>query len=111
NRAVVFVRRDKDMCDYSLHSIKNRLALKGDRLVIHRFQTGSIGLAPAPDMSAEAEREANRGFWRKFFRLGPKPFAPACAVCIPPGAKLLVHDMPAAMRRDLHLRETEEVTF
>jgi len=99
------------MCDYSLHSIRNRLAVEGDRLKIHRFQTGSIGLAPAPDIAAEAEREANQGFWRKFFRLGPKPYQPACAVCIPPGARLLVHDIPARMQADLQIGETEEVTF
>jgi hypothetical protein len=33
------------MCDYSLHGIKNRLADEGEQLFIHRFHTGSKGLA------------------------------------------------------------------
>ena len=42
------------MCDYSLMSIPNRLASVGEELVVHRFETGAIGLAsycdrgPAP---------------------------------------------------------------
>ena len=33
------------MCDYSLAGISNRLAVESEELVIHRFHTGSIGLA------------------------------------------------------------------
>ena len=32
------------MCDYSLASIPNRLAVEGEQLVAYRFFTGSIGL-------------------------------------------------------------------
>ena len=33
------------MCDYSLTGIPNRLAVEGEELVVHRFRTGSLGLA------------------------------------------------------------------
>ena len=33
------------MCDYSLAGIPNRLAVEGEELAVHRFPTGSIGLA------------------------------------------------------------------
>lgn len=99
------------MCDYSLHAIRNRLAVEGERLVVHRFQTGSIGLAPAPVAVEEPKPEAKTGFWRKFFRLDAKPARVDCAVCIPPGARLLLQDIPARLQRRAAIGETEEVTF
>lgn len=38
------------MCDYSLHGIKNRLATEGEQLFIHKFHTGSKGLASVTDL-------------------------------------------------------------
>jgi len=39
------------MCDYSLACFPNRLAVEGEQLVVHRFQTGALGLAsPCPDL-------------------------------------------------------------
>jgi hypothetical protein len=38
------------MCDYSLYGIKNRLANEGEQLFIHRFHTGSKGLASVTDL-------------------------------------------------------------
>jgi hypothetical protein len=35
------------MCDYSLAHFPNRLAVEGEQLIVHRFDTLSIGLAPA----------------------------------------------------------------
>ena len=35
------------MCDYSLAGLPNRLAVEGEQLVVHRFQTGAMGLAPS----------------------------------------------------------------
>jgi hypothetical protein len=43
------------MCDYSLHGIKNRLAEKGEALVIHRFYSGSKGLT-SPQYLTRAEQ-------------------------------------------------------
>ena len=33
------------------------------------------------------------------------------AVCIPPGARLILHDVPARMQKDLNLDAEEEVKF
>ena len=38
------------MCDYSLHGIKNRLANEGEHLFVHKFHTGSKGLASVTDL-------------------------------------------------------------
>ena len=38
------------MCDYSLHAVKNRLANEGEQLFIHKFHTGSKGLASVTDL-------------------------------------------------------------
>src|SRR2546429_7269934 len=89
------------MCDYSLMSAPNRLAVAGEELVTHRFQSGSIGLA-APQTPA-------KGFWETLKRSLNPPLTPA--VCIPPGARLIVHDINAHMQREMGVGPVEEVTF
>jgi hypothetical protein len=89
------------MCDYSLMSIHNRLAVAGEELVTHRFQSGSIGLA--------APQTRPKGFWEALKRSLNPPLTPA--VCIPPGAKLILQDIPVQMRRDIGVEAVEEVTF
>ena len=82
------------MCDYSLAGIPNRLAVAGETLVVHRFSTGALGLAsPCSPMMR---------FW-----CGKE----TPAVCVPPGARLHLQDIPEAMQRQLHVGETEVVTF
>ncbi len=99
------------MCDYSLHAIQNRLAVAGEHLRVHRFQTGSIGLAAPPPEITDSTTEAKEGFWRKIFRMATEPRVPECAVCIPPGARLILHDISDRMQRDLRVSCSEEVTF
>lgn len=82
------------MCDYSLAGIPNRLAVEGEELVVHRFPTGSIGLAP-PCKSASHWWSAKQ----------------TPAVCVPPGARLLLRDIPKALRQQCCVGTTEEVTF
>lgn len=102
------------MCDYSLMAIPNRLAQEGEELVAHRFPTGSMGLASAADlrrMVCPAVRKP-QGFWpavKSFF--DPPKVQPAPAVCIPPGARLRLHDIPARLQSDLGVGPEEEVTF
>ena len=43
------------MCDYSLCGIPNRLAVEGEALVVHRFLTGSMGLASRADLQVCAD--------------------------------------------------------
>src|SRR5262245_60372232 len=95
------------MCDYSLHGIKNRLAEEGETLVVHRFYTGSKGLTSPKYLEPI---ETPRGFIAKLKNI----FAPPpreCAVCIPDGAKLILHGISSALQRTHGLCATESVTF
>ena len=78
------------MCDYSLAGVPNRLAVEGEQLVVHPFPTGSVGLASA------CSQLLSKG---------------TPAVCIPPGARLRLRDIPEALQLQLSLNATEEVTF
>src|SRR5437899_3399451 len=78
------------MCDYSLAGIPNRLAVEGEHLVVHRF-AASVGLASPCS-----------------------PLAQSCstpAVCVPPGARLLLRDIPEDLQSRIHVGASEEVTF
>jgi hypothetical protein len=102
------------MCDYSLHGLRNRLAIEGERLVTHRFGTGSIGLASPWDIANHA-LELSRGkgsWWSAVKRWLDRPLDnDVPAVCIPPGARLLMHSIPDNVQRELKVRPVEEVTF
>jgi hypothetical protein len=82
------------MCDYSLAHLPNRLAVAGEELVVHRFNTGTLGLAPACS--------------------GLKPIFSATstpAVCVPPGARLLLQGIPERLQEALNVGSVEKVTF
>jgi hypothetical protein len=103
------------MCDYSLMAIPNRLAVSGEELVIHRFEAGSVGLASAFDLRKRQEyRKVSRfGFWPtiKSF-LNPSDAQSIPAVCIPPGARLLVRDIPARLQHACGFQdEVKEAVF
>jgi hypothetical protein len=101
------------MCDYSLMAVPNRLAWQGEHLVAHRFPTGSMGLAAPPDVEKEDLLEAqHRGFWaalKSFFT--PPPIEIVTAVCVPPGTRLKLHDIPESFQRQMGFSETEHVMF
>lgn len=82
------------MCDYSLAYFPNRLAREGEFLTIHRFSCGAKGLTPA----------------RRTFKQILFP-STICAVCVPPGARLLLYDIPDDLQRRFRLGSCEEVTF
>ena len=82
------------MCDYSLTGIPNRLAVAGEALVVHRFPTGSIGLA-SPRVSVSQWWSAKQ----------------TPAVCVPPGAGLLLRDIPKKLCQQCGVSSTEEVRF
>lgn len=101
------------MCDYSLMAVPNRLAVEQEELVAHRFPTGSMGLA-SPDDLCRAGRPGRQPvtFWaavKNFFN--PSHNQPVCAVCIPPGARLLVSGIPARLQQEMGVGPEEEVTF
>ena len=81
------------MCDYSLAGIPNRLALEGEQLMIFRFPTGALGLT-----------SPNASLWRFWSRQTP-------AICVPPGTRLLLNDIPKDLQRRFDVQATEEVTF
>src|SRR5437762_3662635 len=87
------------MCDYSLAGVPNRLAVEGEELVVHRFSTGALGLA-SPNTSLA------RGWFSKVWSARVTP-----AVCVPPGTRLLLRDIPAELQNALRVGAAEEVTF
>lgn len=101
------------MCDYSLMGVPNRLAVEGEQLVMHRFPTGSLGLASPQDLEpAKPPREQCRSVWARLrLFLNPPVKPPVPAVCIPPGARLVMDDIPRALQRGLKVSPIELVTF
>ena len=82
------------MCDYSLAGLPSRLAVEGEQLVVHWFPTGTLGLAsPCPPLSRWWSAKQNP------------------AVCIPPGARLRLRDIPKDLGQQFGVGGTEEVTF
>lgn len=104
------------MCDYSLFAIPNRLAKEQEDLVAHRFPTGSMGLASPADLCRNAQSRRDKpgknGLWSaitSFFTM-PK-IEPVPAVCIPPGARLHLQDIPVRLQQELGVRPAEDVVF
>jgi hypothetical protein len=101
------------MCDYSLMAVSNRLAQEGEELVVHRFFTGSLGLASPADLNRAAPSlGTKRTFWalvKEFF--SPPPVDTVCAVCVPPGAILELRGISERLQRDLKVGPVERVTF
>ncbi len=101
------------MCDYSLYSVQNRLAEEGEDLVLHRFETGSVGFASPSDLvkcEAAAEKAVS-SFWGgiKDWLLLPRRTIPA--ICVPPGTRLLLSDIPEAIQSSLCIEPSEIVVF
>ena|SRR5215469_12651689 len=103
------------MCDYSLMALPNRLAVCGEELVVRRFEMGSMGLASVVDVQCaqQPEERPARTFMEKLKRWFFPPVPPQCpAVCIPPGARLLVRDIPDKLQKTLGLGSgVQEVVF
>jgi hypothetical protein len=102
------------MCDYSLMSVDNRLAVCGEELMVHRFEIFSRGLASVADVEAVRRAEQPpRTFLEKVKRAIFPADPPQCpAVCIPPGARLLLRDIPERLQHELNLDSDEqEVVF
>ena len=103
------------MCDYSLQGLPNRLAAEGEELATHRFLTGTIGFTSPHEARAIAEARAAQkrsGFWAAIKDLFSVETGPtATAVCIPPGARLSLQDIPERLQREFDVGPNEEVTF
>ena len=98
------------MCDYSLHGIRNRLAEKGEVLVIHRFCTGSKGLtSPEYLKPTEPRRKSVMSILGSMLAFPAQP--QECAVCIPDGAKLMIYGIPPQPQEARGVGSAEAVTF
>jgi hypothetical protein len=105
------------MCDYSLMSVPNRLAVCGEELVVHRFEMGSIGFASAADVeraqqpvAADSSQSSLLGRLKRW--LYPPAPGQCPAVCVPPGARLLLRDIPEKLQKCLGFESVlQEVTF
>jgi hypothetical protein len=89
------------MCDYSLMAVPNRLAREGEKLVTHRFESGSMGMASPSDLQPRSDPQPGRP--KTFWSALKEAFAPperkrVPAVCIPPGAHLLLQDIPERLQ-------------
>lgn len=73
------------MCDYSLESYSSRPAREGERYVMTRFPSGSMGLAA--------------------------PGQPGIAVCLACDARLAISGIPAELAARHGLGESEEAVF
>ena len=82
------------MCDYSLAHLPNRLAVNGETLVVHRFSSYSRGLTSI------------HRTWKQMLFPETRP-----AVCVPPGARLRLTNIPEHLRRELGVTPSEVVTF
>ena len=110
------------MCDYSLLSFRNRLAIEGEQLLTYRFPSFSIGLASPVEIRAAAfaqqEGDCGGSWWSRLkdWLFLPEPCIKpeACtkevtAVCIPPGARLRVVGVPASMQKEFGIGSVEDV--
>jgi hypothetical protein len=110
------------MCDYSLHVYPNRLAAEGEELVVHRFGGASLGLASPSDLRPVITTNycdlTSKKPWswtaiKEWFLAtsSGQPDKPTPAVCVPPGARLLLKDIPTGLQRKMGVGEIEEVMF
>jgi hypothetical protein len=82
------------MCDYSLAHFPNRLAVEGEQLLVYRFSSGTRGFtSQCPNLE------------------GILSSTQQTAVCVAPGSRLLLHDIPEYLQQNLGIRAAEEVTF
>jgi hypothetical protein len=98
------------MCDYSIMAISNRLAIEGEELAAHRFNSGSVGLVARTDLDKWRESQP-RSIWAHLKCLFASPAEPSPVVCIPPGAALRLYEIPASLRQRYFIGEEETVRF
>lgn len=101
------------MCDYSLMAMPNRLAIGGEELVSHKFQTGAVGLISSAEGKLIDEAAKPKGFVQRLRSLLNPPHTWQCtAVCVPPGARLSVRDISTQLQHEIGLQgDMQEVTF
>ena len=100
------------MCDYSLMGVPNRLAKDGEALVLYRFATGTRGFTAPESIPCPTASTQSSGWLDVLKTLFQPPELNAVpAVCIPPGSRLMLQEIPSDLQRSLHVGATERVTF
>lgn len=99
------------MCDYSLMMVSNRLAIEGDELVAHRFQSETTGFVSCSDFDMWQAERRSKNIWQRFKACLSSTAEPTPVVCIPPGARLLVERSPGFVNGRLHPGSSELATF
>jgi len=100
------------MCDYSLYEFPNRLAKEGEELVTYRFPLGSLGLVSAVELNQTQRQTTGQGFWGALRGLSLASYRPnLCAICVPPGARLILKDISPVMQKDFGLCPEEGGKF
>jgi hypothetical protein len=102
------------MCDYSLMPVPNRLASEREDLISHRFASGTMGFASAVDLETKPDPapKRRRTFWSAVWAVLAQPERKSVpAVCIPPGASLLLMDIPEGLQEEIGTGRVELVTF
>jgi hypothetical protein len=95
-------------------AVPNRLAQEGEELVAHRFPTGSLGLASPADLTrlTEPVPMARKSLWSAIMEFfNPPKVEAVAAVCIPPGARLQLRDIPARLQQEIGVSPVEDVIF
>ena len=103
------------MCDYSLGGLPNRLAVDGEELIVHRFPTQSMGLASWGDLQPKTAvaSDCEQNLWKRIKNFLALAFdcSEAPAVCVPPGASLILKGIPADLQRKWGVDEEASVLF
>jgi hypothetical protein len=101
------------MCDYSLGGLPNRLAENGEELIVHRFPTHSIGLASPADLQERTDRACRQTVWQwvRSALSGAFDAPEVPAICVPPGAHLILTNIPVDLREKWSAGEDEAVYF
>src|ERR1041385_1789277 len=99
------------MCDYSLMMVPNRVAVEGEELVAHKFQSGTTGFVSGPDFSIWNAERRSKSIWQRLTACFASTAEPAPVVCIPPGARLRVEAAPESLDGISHSGSSELATF
>src|SRR6202140_2763822 len=105
------------MCDYSLYEFPNRLAREGEELVTYRFPLGSLGLVSPMELENTQAKTPGKRFWGTVRGLSggsscrPSDRRNVCAICVPPGARVILKDISLQMQRNLGLCPEEGGKF
>jgi hypothetical protein len=93
--------------------VPNRTAVEGEQLVVHRFGTGSLGLAaPLGPKATYPPIASPNTFWASLKSIFSPPERPYVqAVCMPPGAQLFVEDIPEHLHLEIGVGPIELATF